>query len=1741
MGKGKKVTVSFWYKLIVLLGWCKGPIDALLEIRGGDRVAWSGRQETDGIINVDKPDLYGGETAEGGIQGQFEVMMGTSDQAPNAYLTEHFGDHQPGRRGKSMVLLRGPKIGAGNPYPKPLYFKLERILKGWDDDVCWYPEKARVGGEGFSIGAGSWWLTGMSPGQLWVGNDPSDFSDAVEVTRDPNAGIGGHGSGAGGYYRVNESMAMLFGVGGGVGEYELIFDGLAITDGTVAPVVATLPGEAGEGTALNIAVFDGVVFLMIASTGRTVYWTFDSAEYAGSGPVTWVEHTPPGGLRLVDIDKAGGNFICAVRTSSSAALYYSTDVRIPTTWQAATLSSGNYPNMGDKFLSLPGQEAVIFRGTQVMRTDDEGLSWFLSANALPSGLGNAAASAHNGSGVIVVGDVNATAVCRSDDNGDTWALIPGLSPRFGMIKFYGSRFVGSAPGSDGGIWTAPADGLTWTQSDLPGGVSPGFYTNLHMAPVATLGSGALGMMNPAHVIYDAITSRRENGGMGEPVGRVNDASFRAAADLFYNEVFGVCCTWYGGESAEQFIERICTVAGVTLSQSSVDGMYYLFPLREVADPETLFTLTDDDIIEFEAEPALPPESINQMQVKWFDPMTREERITAPVQALGAIEDAGGVIPEVREYYEIPYEELALRVADRDLRSFSSALWRLRLTCTSRVYGLQKGMQIRVMAPLRGFADMIVVVGDVDEGTLTEQEISLVLLQDVFSLPDASFVEAQPPLAPPTIGDPVNIADVVAIESPYVELAASMREADLQLVGEETGFLVVGAVQPGNGTQYQLATKAAGEEYETYGNGDWTPSATIVEEDVLLDGPPATEFTFDAGTLLDRVEVGTWALWGGEMCRVDALDIGAGTLTLGRAVGDTVPQPHAASSKIYFIGDWYSTDQREYVDTEVVTAKAQNRTGQGLIALDTAPSASTTMAGRQVRPYPPANVTINGEYYPASGDGDVVLLWAHRDRELQADQLIPWQGATVEKELGQVYNARLYKDDVLVEEELALDADTFTFTDPGTGTLRVEIESERDGFVSWQMFSHEMDWGAVGALVFDPFFRSVTSLLHFDGADTSTNIVDSAGRVWAVSGQAQIDTAQSVFGGASLYLDGATDYLTATSSPDLALGTGDFTVEFWQRWAGGKNISPIDFRGGTASSPRLMLYADSPANDLRLWVSGADRIVAPSSTLVVDQWQHIAICRASGTTRLFVGGVQVGSDWADSTNYTAADWAIGRNTATGTRDFNGHIDEFRATKGVARYTGAFTPPVAALPDFTPYDAHYANVSSLLLPSGADAATVAYDCKGPTWTFAGNAQIDTGITHLGRPMLLLDGSGDFGYLADSDNFHFADGDFCLEIDVRFASLPSNSTVSLLAQWRIGSGASRSWFLAINDVSGTKNFRFLVSTDGSSSTNIINDPITLSTGVVYRFRVSREGTVVRAFLDDVQVGADYDIGTTSLFNSTDPIRVGSSGNSGSSENYLNGSVAGVRITKGASRMAGGLEPFTYREADPAGDPDFDSVTSLLHFNGEEGSTLFKDTKNNRWTPSGNIKITGLYKKFGNGSGACDGSGDYISASSSAGFGMGTGDFTIEGYAQRPAAGSGKFYVVDTGTGSNTRLSILFGDGAGANNNKLVVFSDSTEVVAQTGTLPADTMFHWAVVRDGANMRIYINGVGEGSAANSSDFTEPSPMRIGADYTGAHGFNGYLDSLRVTKGVCRYPDGTTFTPPAYPFSDQAESGLPG
>lgn len=203
----------------------------------------------------------------------------------------------------------------------------------------------------------------------------------------------------------------------------------------------------------------------------------------------------------------------------------------------------------------------------------------------------------------------------------------------------------------------------------------------------------------------------------------------------------------------------------------------------------------------------------------------------------------------------------------------------------------------------------------------------------------------------------------------------------------------------------------------------------------------------------------------------------------------------------------------------------------------------------------------------------------------------------------------------------------------------------------------------------------TVLLHCDGADGSTTFTNSAaGGTQSVTavGNAQIDTAQFKFGGASGLFDGTGDYITVPDHADTRL-TGDFTIDFWVRYNVASGTQVLCSRGDSNNSNAFWLLSDG--STLKFQTNNS---VAINGSFVnaTATWYHIACTRSGSSLRLFVDGSQVGSTATNSSSFNAAITLRFGADDSGLRNFNGWLDEIRLSNGVARWTSTFTPPTAA---------------------------------------------------------------------------------------------------------------------------------------------------------------------------------------------------------------------------------------------------------------------------------------------------------------------------------------------------------------------------------------------------------------------------------------------------------------------------------
>ena len=225
--------------------------------------------------------------------------------------------------------------------------------------------------------------------------------------------------------------------------------------------------------------------------------------------------------------------------------------------------------------------------------------------------------------------------------------------------------------------------------------------------------------------------------------------------------------------------------------------------------------------------------------------------------------------------------------------------------------------------------------------------------------------------------------------------------------------------------------------------------------------------------------------------------------------------------------------------------------------------------------------------------------------------------------------------------------------------------------------------------------------------------------------------------------------------------------------------------------------------------------------------------------------------------------------------------------------------------------------------------------------------------------------------------------------------------------------------------------------------------------------------------------------------------------------------------------INPYQYAAPAAPTDPDFSNVSLLLHGDGTNGSTTFIDSSSNSHTvtANGDAKISTTQSKFGGASMYFDGSGDSLSLPLDNSLAFGSGEFTFEFWVFRNASSLSR--ILDTralGTNPVGQLNIGFG----SNGEIQVIESAVTRLSG--GSTTTNSWNHYALVRDSSNVVTgYINGVSVDTWSTSLNFTLGSAPRIGSTVNNTSYFDGYIDDLRITKGVARYT--SNFTPPTEPF----------
>lgn len=614
--------------------------------------------------------------------------------------------------------------------------------------------------------------------------------------------------------------------------------------------------------------------------------------------------------------------------------------------------------------------------------------------------------------------------------------------------------------------------------------------------------------------------------------------------------------------------------------------------------------------------------------------------------------------------------------------------------------------------------------------------------------------------------------------------------------------------------------------------------------------------------------------------------------------------------------------------------------------------------------------------------------------------------------------------------------------------------------------------------------------------------------------ATTSTAAYKTGQSSLLFSSADQSFTVASHNSFNIGTQDFTIEAWVRPT--TTVTAPIFNIGTRLSG---LYFGILPTTLECWVNNQQ--ILPNYRVLKGMWTHLAISCRQGILYAFADGKLIGAGvTVANPNIGIGDITIGCAAHNTAEYFDGYLDDVKLTVGAARYTSTFS----LLQDTDPF----ADSVVLLLgqSSNANVITDASFANSPV-TSIGNVHTSVATFQIGNSSIKFGGNTNRLSASIPELY-----DFTIEFWVH----PTAAWTSIIR------------------AAGTEYCSF------KNSSNIIT-LCNVNTGVNASIIPSHQWTQVAYTRYNSDVGSLFINGKlvwtgtvpTTIASCAD-LQIGGTPDIGGFTGYLNG----LRITNNAVRY---FESTALIELDDSptahmwkierkDELNLDKTVLLVHGNGTNNSTAFVDSSkyaHTFTTTNAATRISTVHKKFGSGSIYVDGQlGEWIEISNPNDFAFGTGDFTVEFWVkpierrqQQICFSIGAYGIAGDG-GMGIRFDI-------SDDNAPVTYfilHDAGVTSVATAMLQTNQILHqWthvAAQHKSGIYALYINGVleFETNYGESVNLATVSRARIGSlnnhaimdgEQYSSYTFKGYIDDIRVTKGVARYSGNFTVPQGAY------------
>jgi len=649
-----------------------------------------------------------------------------------------------------------------------------------------------------------------------------------------------------------------------------------------------------------------------------------------------------------------------------------------------------------------------------------------------------------------------------------------------------------------------------------------------------------------------------------------------------------------------------------------------------------------------------------------------------------------------------------------------------------------------------------------------------------------------------------------------------------------------------------------------------------------------------------------------------------------------------------------------------------------------------------------------------------------------------------------------------------------------------------------MFSASTKSGRNSGATVDAQFNYVTMLLHGDGTNGAQNntFLDSSTNNFTITRNG--NTTQGSFSPygsnwSNFFNGGNSDYLRVPNNAAFVYGTGDFTIETWLYFT---TLSPAyqviyDGRASAGADVSPVLLTNGSA--ISYYTASGFKI--NGGTLSINTWYHVALSRSSGSTKLFLNGVQTGSTYTDTNNYVQAnDPFIG--AASDGYAFYGYMSNYRVVKGTAVYTSAFTPPTAPLTAISGTSLLTCQ-SNRFIDNSTNNFTITVNGTISIQRFNPFGTSTAYSTSVIGGSGYFDGSGDYLTVPTTTALSFGTGDFTIEGWV-YKTVAANAS---FVDGRVNPGTASPWGFFVDG----SNFPYFY--DGSVYTSSVALTLNSWSHIV---AVRTSGTL-KIFVNGVQ---GYSASLSTNLDRTAGAFIGVAANTSNLSAYWQGYMNDLRIVKGTAVYTTTFTPPT---------APLTAITNTSLLLNYTNAGILDNAMMNDLETVGNAQISTSVKKYGTGSMAFDGTGDYLPFVNRLTTDFGTGDFTVECWVYKTTSSGADQVIIDARAANSATPWLI----SITNANTIYFYNGTTYTTSSSISL--NTWSHIAVSRSSGTLKIFIDGVSGFSGSVTANLDKNVGGKIGSDVAGSAVLNGYIDDFRITKGYARYT--TTFTPPTAAF----------